>query len=78
MSGFGLDNEVIAAFMTSLEESPHLTNLELVETRLEDKKALKLNRFKIRARLSSAMKVADARGGKKDKAKRKGRSKRRR
>jgi type IV pilus assembly protein PilN len=78
MAGFGLDNEVIAAFMTSLEESPYLTSLELLETQLEDKKALKLNRFKIRARQSSGMKVADAGGDGKNKAKRKGRGKRRR
>jgi type IV pilus assembly protein PilN len=78
MAGFGLDNEVIAAFMTSLDESPYLTSLELLETQLEDKKALKLNRFKIRARQASGMKVADARGEKQNKSKRQGRGKRRR
>lgn len=78
MAGFGLDNEVIAAFMTSLDESDHMTNVELVETELQDKKALKLNRFKIRARHSGGMKVAKSQGEGKGKGqgKRKGRGKR--
>jgi type IV pilus assembly protein PilN len=52
LRGYGLDNEIIAAFMTSLEESEFMTSVELVETHLEldSKKTLKLNSFKIRSR----------------------------
>lgn len=52
MRGYGLDNEIIAAFMTSLEESEFVTGVKLVETHLEldSKKTLKLNSFRIRSR----------------------------
>jgi type IV pilus assembly protein PilN len=50
LTGYGLDNEIIAAFMTSLEESEFLSGVELVETHLENKKSLKLNSFKIKSR----------------------------
>jgi type IV pilus assembly protein PilN len=52
LTGYGLDNEIIAAFMTSLEESDYLKEVELLETKLEDKSTLKLNGFKIRSRES--------------------------
>lgn len=71
LSGYGLDNEVIAAFMTSLGQSAHLSNVELLETKLEDRKGLKLNRFKVRSRhLGSSPAVKE---GDKQQERRKGR-----
>jgi type IV pilus assembly protein PilN len=62
MKGFGLDNEIIAAFMTSLGESEFVTDVALVETNLEEKKGLKLNSFTIRSRDARTLQVASANG----------------
>jgi type IV pilus assembly protein PilN len=53
LSGMSLDNEVIAAFLTSLNDSPYFGAVELEETRLSEKNGLKLNSFEIRAGLSN-------------------------
>ncbi len=60
LTGYGLDNEIIAAFMTSLGESEFLSNVELVETHLESKKGLRLSSFKIRSRDTRGMQLAAA------------------
>lgn len=54
MEGFALDNELIAAFMTSLEQSDHLMQVDLLKSDLEGTKSIKLNRFQVRARLERA------------------------
>jgi type IV pilus assembly protein PilN len=61
LDGFGIDNEVIAAFMTSLEESRFLTEVELQSSQLTESKGLKLNEFKISCRdvVAAAAKQAD-------------------
>jgi type IV pilus assembly protein PilN len=61
IDGFGIDNEVIAAFMTSLEESKFLTEVELQSSQLTESKGLKLNEFKITCRdvVATAARQAD-------------------
>ena len=49
MEGLSLDAEIVAAFLTGLEESPMLSRVELLETKLEQIEGLKLNAFKINA-----------------------------
>ena len=48
LEGMSLDAEIVAAFMTGLEESS-LSKVELLETKLEEIEGLKLNSFKIHA-----------------------------
>lgn len=49
MEGMSLDAEIVAAFLTALEESPLLSRVELLETKLEQVEGLKLNTFRIHA-----------------------------
>jgi type IV pilus assembly protein PilN len=53
LTGMSLDNELIALFLTSLNDSPYFANVELGETELKTVKELKLNTFKIHAQLES-------------------------
>lgn len=77
LSGYSIDNEVIAAFMTSLEESKFLTDVELQSSQLTETKGLKLNEFKISCRdviataARQASKAAEKKSGKKSKKRRK-------
>lgn len=50
LEGLSLDAEIVAAFLTGLEESPMLSRVELLETKLEEVEGLKLSTFKINAR----------------------------
>jgi type IV pilus assembly protein PilN len=50
LKGFSIDNEVIAAFLTSLEESAFIAQVQLEESELQESKGLKLNEFRIVAR----------------------------
>ncbi len=53
LEGMSLDNELVALFLTSLNDSPYFTNVELKATELKTVDSLKLNTFKITARLES-------------------------
>jgi type IV pilus assembly protein PilN len=53
MKGRSLDNEVVAAFMTSLEASPMISGVELKETNLVEAGGLKLVDFEIQSRQSN-------------------------
>jgi type IV pilus assembly protein PilN len=78
MHGFGIDNETIAAFLTSLEESKQLANVELLESKLKQSKGLNLNEFKIKAQETRKMAAAKtARKGKKKKGGKRGGRRRR-
>jgi len=59
LKGMSLDNELVALFLTSLNDSKYFTSVELKETELELVESLKLNTFRIVARLESP----DAPGG---------------
>lgn len=59
LKGMSLDNELVALFLTSLNDSKYFTSVELKETELELVDSLKLNTFRIIARLESP----DAPGG---------------
>jgi type IV pilus assembly protein PilN len=48
LKGLSLDAEIVAAFLTGLEESPLLSRVELLETKLEEIEGLKLNTFQIK------------------------------
>jgi type IV pilus assembly protein PilN len=50
LEGVSLDAEIVAAFLTSLEESPLISEVELGETALKETDGLKLNTFQIDSR----------------------------
>lgn len=52
IKGMSLDNEVIAGFITALNDSPYFENVELKETKLAERDGLKLNQFEMQATLS--------------------------
>ena len=47
MEGMSLDNELVALFLTALEESPYFKNVELVETQAKEKNGFRLNSFSV-------------------------------
>ena len=53
LTGMSLDNELIALFLTALNDSAYFANVELESSELKTVKELKLNTFKIRAQLES-------------------------
>ena len=53
LEGMSLDNELVALFLTALNDSPYFANVELKETELKTVDELKLNTFKIVAQLES-------------------------
>jgi type IV pilus assembly protein PilN len=53
MEGMSLDNELVALFLTALEESPYFKNVELVETQAREKDGFRLNAFEMSALLTS-------------------------
>ena len=60
LEGMSLDNELVALFLTALEESPYFKSVELVETQAKDKDGFKLNQFEVSALMTSP--AAEARG----------------
>jgi Tfp pilus assembly protein PilN len=54
MKGTSMDNETVAAFMTSLEASPMIRGVELKQTRLVEGGGLKLVDFEIQSRSTRA------------------------
>ncbi len=53
VEGMSLDNELVALFLTALNDSPYFDAVELEETELLEKDRLKLNSFKLKARLTT-------------------------
>ncbi len=53
LEGMSLDNELVALFLTALNDSAYFANVELKETELKTVDALKLNTFRIVAQLES-------------------------
>jgi type IV pilus assembly protein PilN len=53
LQGMSLDNELVALFLTALEESPFFKGVELVETAAKDKDGFKLNEFEVSAVMTS-------------------------
>jgi len=47
MEGMSLDNELVALFLTALEESPYFKDVELVETQAKEKNGFRLNAFEV-------------------------------
>jgi type IV pilus assembly protein PilN len=60
LEGMSLDNELVALFLTALEESPYFKGVELLETQAKDKDGFKLNQFEVSALMTSP--AAEARG----------------
>ncbi len=61
LEGMSLDNELVALFLTSLNDSAYFAHVELKETELKTIDALKLNTFRIVALLESPDAPAPAR-----------------
>lgn len=49
LAGISIDAEIVAQFLSSLEESSYFDEVELEETALGDFKGLRLNKFKVKA-----------------------------
>jgi type IV pilus assembly protein PilN len=47
MEGMSLDNELVALFLTALEESPYFKDVELLETQAKEKSGFRLNAFEV-------------------------------
>jgi type IV pilus assembly protein PilN len=60
LAGMSLDNELVALFLTSLNDSQYFGQVELKTTELKLVESLKLNTFKIVAKLESPDAPADA------------------
>ncbi len=54
IEGLSLDNELVAAFMTSLSSSPFFQDVELEATEATDVGGFRLNEFRVRARAQMA------------------------
>jgi type IV pilus assembly protein PilN len=53
MEGMSLDNELVALFLTALEESVYFKDVELVETQAKEKDGFRLNAFEVSAVLTA-------------------------
>ncbi len=51
--GMSLDNELVALFLTALNDSDYFKNVELLETQAEERGGFKLNSFSLSAQLTS-------------------------
>jgi len=51
VSGMSLDNEIVAMFLTKLNDSPYFDKVELGATELDTKGGFKLNKFEVTAML---------------------------
>ena len=58
LKGSSLDNELVARFLTALEESPYFSGVDLVGTELQQIGDLKLNIFTLQAQLRDPHMVA--------------------
>ena len=72
LEGVSLDAEIVAAFLTNLEESPLISHVELESTRLDERDGLKLNTFALSSRYEHGTAAVEERG-----LRRKGKRKRR-
>ena len=57
ISGIALDNQTIATFMKDLGTSEYFSNVELGETKMVDKKGVKVRDFSLDAKISYAGKI---------------------
>jgi len=53
LSGFSLDNEVVAEFLTALDSSEDFGSVDLQETEFVQKDGVRLNQFTLKARLTA-------------------------
>ncbi len=53
IKGMSLDNELVAVFLTALNQSPYFSNVELLSTEAKEKEGLKLNAFEVSALAAS-------------------------
>lgn len=53
LSGFSLDNEVVAEFLTALDSSEHFGSVDLQGTEFVEQGGVRLNQFKLKARLTA-------------------------
>ena len=60
ISGISLDNELVAAFLTALNNSPYFDDVELVETQAKEMEGYKLNAFELSAKLAGPEDESDS------------------
>lgn len=53
IKGMSLDNELVAVFLTALNQSPYFTDVELLSTEAKEKEGLKLNAFEVSAKAAA-------------------------
>ncbi|MBW2416371.1 MAG: PilN domain-containing protein [Deltaproteobacteria bacterium] len=62
LEGVSLDAEIVAAFLTTLAESPLISHVELDSTKLEERDGLKLNTFEISSKYEHGTAAEPKRG----------------
>ena len=62
LQGISMDAEIVAAFMTSLSESPIISDVDREETKLEETEGLKLHTFRVRSSYRYGDPTANAAG----------------
>lgn len=62
LEGMGLENEVIARFLTRLEESDYFADVELEQTELQGRGELKLNRFRVTSQVTDPQEPEEGSG----------------
>lgn len=70
LEGSSLDAEIVAEFLKGLEESPMISQVELVETTLQEESGLKINKFKLKSAYPTVKVLADQGPAKTPKARR--------
>lgn len=63
LEGKSLDNEIVAAFLTALNNSPYFGNVELQRTELESRGGFKLHNFAVTATIEDPQKTEGAAAG---------------
>jgi len=62
LEGMGLENEVIARFLTRLEESDYFADVELEQTELQGRGEIKMNRFRLTSQLTDPQEPEEGTG----------------
>ena len=55
IQGMSLDNELVALFLTGLEDSAYFKDVELAQTEAREQEGYKLNAFEVSAKLTSPL-----------------------
>ncbi|MCB0352082.1 MAG: PilN domain-containing protein [Bdellovibrionales bacterium] len=60
LEGFALDNQTVATFMRDLEDSDYFSAVELDESKTEEQRNVRIQRFRLRSKVNYAGKIEDS------------------